>query len=98
RRHTRFSRDWSSDVCSSDLVAEEALTQAFDTFIGIDQCRFVITAGKPDAAATGGALEHQRVAEPAGGGQCFVEAAEQAGTRCQRYPGGLCYLAGAVLE
>src|SRR5690606_39494643 len=21
RRHTRFSRDWSSDVCSSDLVA-----------------------------------------------------------------------------
>src|SRR5690606_39545601 len=21
-RHTRFSRDWSSDVCSSDLVAE----------------------------------------------------------------------------
>src|SRR5690606_39584393 len=22
RRHTRFSRDWSSDVCSSDLTAE----------------------------------------------------------------------------
>src|SRR5690606_41040417 len=22
RRHTRFSRDWSSDVCSSDLVFE----------------------------------------------------------------------------
>src|SRR5207302_6921334 len=22
RRHTRFSRDWSSDVCSSDLVDE----------------------------------------------------------------------------
>src|SRR5690606_39827094 len=22
RRHTRFSRDWSSDVCSSDLVAD----------------------------------------------------------------------------
>src|SRR5690606_40920427 len=22
RRHTRFSRDWSSDVCSSDLLAE----------------------------------------------------------------------------
>src|SRR5690606_903701 len=22
RRHTRFSRDWSSDVCSSDLVLE----------------------------------------------------------------------------
>src|SRR5690606_40382918 len=24
RRHTRFSRDWSSDVCSSDLIAEVA--------------------------------------------------------------------------
>src|SRR5690606_41162741 len=24
RRHTRFSRDWSSDVCSSDLVATRA--------------------------------------------------------------------------
>src|SRR5690606_40209712 len=22
RRHTRFSRDWSSDVCSSDLYAD----------------------------------------------------------------------------
>src|SRR5690606_39337758 len=22
RRHTRFSRDWSSDVCSSDLIAQ----------------------------------------------------------------------------
>src|SRR5690606_39519814 len=22
RRHTRFSRDWSSDVCSSDLVED----------------------------------------------------------------------------
>src|SRR5690606_39514569 len=24
RRHTRFSRDWSSDVCSSDLTIIEA--------------------------------------------------------------------------
>src|SRR5690606_40615075 len=24
RRHTRFSRDWSSDVCSSDLAEAEA--------------------------------------------------------------------------
>src|SRR5690606_39566122 len=22
RRHTRFSRDWSSDVCSSDLIVD----------------------------------------------------------------------------
>src|SRR5690606_40164521 len=24
RRHTRFSRDWSSDVCSSDLLKQAA--------------------------------------------------------------------------
>src|SRR5690606_40573732 len=24
RRHTRFSRDWSSDVCSSDLIIQVA--------------------------------------------------------------------------
>src|SRR5207302_7244355 len=30
RRHTRFSRDWSSDVCSSDLiVAATALLVGF---------------------------------------------------------------------
>src|SRR5690606_40479673 len=26
RRHTRFSRDWSSDVCSSDLIGKEGET------------------------------------------------------------------------
>src|SRR5690606_40164089 len=32
RRHTRFSRDWSSDVCSSDLQVEPAMFAAgFDT-------------------------------------------------------------------
>src|SRR5690606_40510148 len=25
RRHTRFSRDWSSDVCSSDLLVERQM-------------------------------------------------------------------------
>src|SRR5690606_40693040 len=37
RRHTRFSRDWSSDVCSSDLTAhldsesEAAIQRALHT-------------------------------------------------------------------
>src|SRR5690606_7772742 len=31
RRHTRFSRDWSSDVCSSDLVLIEVLVESFRT-------------------------------------------------------------------
>src|SRR5690606_40829349 len=29
RRHTRFSRDWSSDVCSSDLVPISAAGHSF---------------------------------------------------------------------
>src|SRR5690606_40110929 len=28
RRHTRFSRDWSSDVCSSDLHVEATLSSS----------------------------------------------------------------------
>src|SRR5690606_40635518 len=31
RRHTRFSRDWSSDVCSSDLAIHEVLHEALRT-------------------------------------------------------------------
>src|SRR5690606_41053260 len=29
RRHTRFARDWSSDVCSSDLGADEVDVEHF---------------------------------------------------------------------
>src|SRR5207302_8068042 len=34
RRHTRFSRDWSSDVCSSDLIADrlKPLTDGIETY------------------------------------------------------------------
>src|SRR5690606_40553103 len=31
RRHTRFSRDWSSDVCSSDLLAATILAPGAQT-------------------------------------------------------------------
>src|SRR5207253_5711666 len=30
RRHTRWPRDWSSDVCSSDLRTEQALADALE--------------------------------------------------------------------
>src|SRR5690606_40617424 len=34
RRHTRFSRDWSSDVCSSDLISSiGALTGSPGRFV-----------------------------------------------------------------
>src|SRR5690606_41039397 len=29
RRHTRFSRDWSSDVCSSDLFCKDFLPKKY---------------------------------------------------------------------
>src|SRR5690606_41182483 len=36
RRHTRFSRDWSSDVCSSDLVPwlRDHLEGEIQSFLG----------------------------------------------------------------
>src|SRR5690625_7906308 len=35
RRHTRWPRDWSSDVCSSDL-AEEVVRAVIDELDGVD--------------------------------------------------------------
>src|SRR5690606_40004718 len=49
RRHTRFSRDWSSDVCSSDLVGVEAARQR--------------VRGDGDQAL--GQLDHRRVGKAA---------------------------------
>src|SRR5690606_39692971 len=31
RRHTRFSRDWSSDVCSSDLTWSDTTGKSFSS-------------------------------------------------------------------
>src|SRR5690606_39345519 len=38
RRHTRFSRDWSSDVCSSDLLFQKRGLEGADDFrlVGVD--------------------------------------------------------------
>src|SRR5690606_39862953 len=33
RRHTRFSRDWSSDVCSSDLLKSSDVLEACHSLI-----------------------------------------------------------------
>src|SRR3712207_8930899 len=41
RRHTRYWRDWSSDVCSSDLVmAGGEHQEKLALFAGIDGARF----------------------------------------------------------
>src|SRR5690606_41029019 len=39
RRHTRFSRDWSSDVCSSDLISIKKFSIFFSDFVDdINSC------------------------------------------------------------
>src|SRR2546429_1154038 len=48
RRHTRCSRDWSSDVCSSDLFRSETHSLAWIGFTGIG----VIVAAQTVFAAT----------------------------------------------
>src|SRR5690625_4826543 len=42
RRHTRWPRDWSSDVCSSDLPVETAVAEAG---IGVDPAEVADEAG-----------------------------------------------------
>src|SRR5690606_6618937 len=34
RRHTRFSRDWSSDVCSSDLRTDGGRRFSYESLVG----------------------------------------------------------------
>src|SRR5690606_39599109 len=66
RRHTRFSRDWSSDVCSSDL-ASGGSPAAFTAF-GLDPAeRRTLFADKLDrlvAALRGEDLGEGRVLYP----------------------------------
>src|SRR5690606_2315867 len=43
RRHTRFSRDWSSDVCSSDLSQQEGVDKSClsePQFVNAYDCRY----------------------------------------------------------
>src|SRR5690606_40715717 len=40
RRHTRFSRDWSSDVCSSDLIAVALLAPVLAFYMLMDATKF----------------------------------------------------------
>src|SRR5690625_7702937 len=47
RRHTRWPRDWSSDVCSSDLIEPDHLSMAVvdhETPFGLSPFRIVLMA------------------------------------------------------
>src|SRR5690606_39597070 len=52
RRHTRFSRDWSSDVCSSDLLSGpptiEAVQRLLASSDGVRMVKKVLRKAKAD--------------------------------------------------
>src|SRR5690606_20862915 len=69
RRHTRFSRDWSSDVCSSDLAAVDPLELRRGMVDAVDLLQFLDV----HAAAARVRVEAGRDA-PVGGAE-FIDAA-----------------------
>src|SRR5207302_6301494 len=55
RRHTRFSRDWSSDVCSSDLV--EVVLKPSAAGRGEEICRRLRATGLEIASESEGKVK-----------------------------------------
>src|SRR5690606_5896321 len=49
RRHTRFSRDWSSDVCSSDLGGDAQLARDLAMHIAASNPQYLAAADVPEA-------------------------------------------------
>src|SRR6266511_440178 len=66
RRHTRFSRDWSSDVCSSDLTtlvyvlehdaAGSKVHTVFDAFFFTTVQLLTVSSQLPNPVTTGGRI------------------------------------------
>src|SRR5690606_39423137 len=77
RRHTRFSRDWSSDVCSSDLPPRQPYPQ--EAFLsprpGSANCSLRVAnffpAHSTPKAFHGGRTIGNRIASPIPRGQCW---------------------------
>src|SRR5690606_39481868 len=65
RRHTRFSRDWSSDVCSSDLAPDSPALPA-ERAAAMEQLSTVLSRARQlavDATLTGGGVDLHEPAE-----------------------------------
>src|SRR5439155_5293132 len=91
RRHTRWPRDWSSDVCSSDLAIDSLAKALADVREG-DEARTSTRPGRgraDGARRTPGRLRRQRDDEagPAGAGRDRSEE-RRVGKEC-RYWGGV---------
>src|SRR5690606_8577662 len=67
RRHTRFSRDWSSDVCSSDLQeGETVLVHAASGGVGLLAVQLAKIFGAGKVLATASTQEKLQLAEKMG--------------------------------
>src|SRR5437660_2636571 len=86
RRHTRWPRDWSSDVCSSDLHGEGVLNGFLESEgAGADERAGSMGIRKRSGkAAPGGGVDHRRgghrllVAVVDGDGGAYLERSESA--------------------
>src|SRR2546429_988333 len=82
RRHTRCSRDWSSDVCSSDLGGAGSTRRWFLLSTG------AIEAGRLQAASCGGCDGY---CQPAGENQCAGLSRDRKSTRLNSSHGYISY-------
>src|SRR5690348_17554621 len=68
RRHTRWTGDWSSDVCSSDLLRAGVVpAEAGDHFIEHQQGAMLVTEGPETGQKSLGGLDRGRGFEYAAG-------------------------------
>src|SRR2546429_4082819 len=67
RRHTRCSRDWSSDVCSSDLAQQIAPNNGSVTFSNLSATGHSVALSGFPANCTVTSANPQSVNVPAGG-------------------------------
>src|SRR5690606_41396622 len=58
RRHTRFSRDWSSDVCSSDLGMISPFTRLMCFALSFAAFRAIASTADRTTSASYGRLPH----------------------------------------
>src|SRR5699024_12222801 len=60
RRHTRSKRDWSSDVCSSDLILDDETAQNIDNFYTEDMLKDWATYDPAGAEEVTAALQDRQ--------------------------------------
>src|SRR3712207_9587050 len=63
RRHTRYWRDWSSDVCSSDLLADRGIQHHRLERVGRNAVRKQLVPDSLGRPASEAAMDRVRLAE-----------------------------------